>query len=105
MNNLPNLIVIDVADLQESEIQTITQKLEETRNGKELLNLENEALKLVNHQLITQLDEKTKQLDSKEKKVKQLRRELQASKEGRALAERQQAEFNAFSKLNSVNVL
>ena len=29
---LPNVIVTDVADLQESEIQTITQKLEETQN-------------------------------------------------------------------------
>ena len=65
---------------------------------------ENEALKLVNQQVTTQLNEKIKQLDSKEKEVQQLRRELQASDEGRVLAERQQAEFNAFSGLDSVNV-
>ena len=105
MTNLPNVIVNDVADLQKSEIQKITQKLKETQNEKELLKRENEALKLVNQQLTTQLNKKTKQLDSKEKEIKQLRRELQASNEGRVLAERQQAEFNAFSELDSVNVL
>ena len=105
MAYLPNVIVTDVADLQESEIHKITQKLEETQNEKEILKLENEALKLVNQQLATQLDEKTKQFDSKEKEVEQLRRELQASNEGRVLAERQQAEFNAFSGFDSVNVL
>ena len=99
------MIVTDVADLQESEIQTITRKLEQTRNEKEMLKQENEALKLVNQQLTTQLNEKTKQLDSKEKEVEQLRYELQASKEGRVHAERQQAELNAFSGLDSVNVL
>ena len=70
-----------------------------------MLKRENEALRLVNEQLTTQLNEKTKQLDSKEKEVEQLRRELQASDERRVLAERQQAEFNAFSGLDSVNVL
>ena len=72
---------------------------------KEMLKRENKELKLVNEQLITQLNEKTKQLDSKEKEVEQLRRELQASNEGRVLAERQQAELNTFSGLDSVNVL
>ena len=105
MANLPNVIVTDVDDLQESEIHKITQKLEETQNEKEMLKRENEALKLVNEQLTTQLTEKTKQLDSKEKEVEQLRRELQASDKGSVLAERQQAEFNAFSGLESVNVL
>ena len=105
MANLPNVIVTDVADLQESEIQIITRKLEEARNEKEMLKRENEVLKLVNQQLTTQLDEKTKQLDSKEKEVEQLRRELQASEEGRVHGERQQVEFNACSGLDSVNVL
>ena len=105
MANLPNVIVTDVADLQESEIHKITQKLEETQNEKEMLKRENEALKLVNQQLTTQLDEKNKQLDSKEKEVEQLRRELQACDSGRVLAERQQADFNAFSGLDSVNIL
>ena len=44
MANLPNVIVTDVADLQESEIHKITQKLEETQNEKEMLKRENEAL-------------------------------------------------------------
>ena len=92
------MIVTDVADLNETEIHKITQKLEETQNEKEMLKRENEALTLVNQQLTTQLD-------SKEKEVQQLRRELQASDEGRVLAERQQAKFNAFSGLDSVNVL
>ena len=105
MANLPNVIVTDVADLQESEIHKITQKLEETQNEKEMLKRNNEELKLVSQQLTTQLNEKTKQLDSKEKEVEQLRRELHASNEGRVLAERQQAEFNVFSGLDSVNVL
>ena len=70
-----------------------------------MLKRENEALKLVNQQLTTQLNEKTKQQDSKENKVEQLRRELQASDEGRVLSVHQQAELNAFSKLHSVNVL
>ena len=105
MANLPNVIVNDVADLQESEIHKITQKLEETQNEKEMHKRENEALKLVNEQLTTQLNEKTKQLDSKENEVKQMRRELQASDEGRVLADRQQAEFNAFNELDSMNVL
>ena len=105
MANLPNVIVTDIADLQESEIHKITQKLEETKNEKKMLKRENEALKLVNEQLTTQLNEKTKQLDSKEKEVEQLRRELQACESGRVHAERQQADFNAFSGLNSVNVL
>ena len=38
-----------------------------------MLKRENAALKLVNEQLTTQLNEKTKQLDSKEKEVEQLR--------------------------------
>ena len=105
MANQPNVIVTDVADLQESEIQTITQKLEETQYEKEMLKRENETLKLVNQQLTTQLNKKTKQLDSKEKEVEQLRRKLKASDEGRVIAERQQAEFNAFSGLDSVNGL
>ena len=105
MANLLNVIVIDVADLPESEIHKITQKLEKTQNEKEMVKRENEALKLVNKQLTTQLNEKTKQLGSKAKEVEQLRRELQASDEGRLLAECQQAEFNAFSGLDSVNVL
>ena len=105
MANLPNVIVTDVADLQESEIHKITQKLEEAQNEKEMLKRENEALKLVNEQLTTQLNEKTKQQDSKEKEVEQLLRELQANDEGRVLAERQQANFNAFSGLDSVSVL
>ena len=105
MTNLPNVIITDVADLQKSEIHKITQKLEKTQNEKEMLKRENEALKLVIQQLTTHLNEKTKQLDSKEKEVQQLRRELQDSDEGRVLAERQQAEFNAFSGLDSVNVL
>ena len=70
-----------------------------------MLKRKNEALKLVNEQLTKQLNEKTKQLYSKENEVEQLRRELQASDEGRVLAERQQSEFNAFSGLDSVNVL
>ena len=81
MANLPNVIVTNVGDLQESEIHKITQMLEKTQNEKELLKRANEALKLVNQQLTTQLNEKTKQLDSKEMKVKQLRRELKASEE------------------------
>ena len=105
MANLPNVIVTNVADLQESEIQTVTRKLEEMQKEKEMLKRENEALKLVNQKLTTQLDEKTKQLNSNEKEVEQLRRELQASENGRVLAERQQAEFNAFSGLHPVNVL
>ena len=71
MANLPNMIVTDVADLQESEIQKITKELEETKNDKKMLKRENAALKLVNQQLTTQLNEKTKQLDSKEKEVEQ----------------------------------
>ena len=70
-----------------------------------MLKREKEALKLVNQQLTTQLNEKTKQLYNKEKEVEQLSRELQASDEGRVLAEHQQADFNAFSGLDSVNVL
>ena len=105
MANLPNVIVTDVADLQESEIHKITQKLEETQNEKEMLKRENEALNLVNEQLTTQLNDKTKQLDSKEKEVEQLRLELQASKQGIVHAERQQAEFNVFSVLDPVNIL
>ena len=105
MVNLPNVIVTVVADLQESEIHKITQKLEETQNKKEMLKRENEALKLVNQQLTTHLNEKTKQLDNNQKEVDQLRRELQASDEARVVAERQPAEFNAFSWLDSVNVL
>ena len=66
MANLPNVIVTDVADMQESQIQKITQKLEETQNEKEMLKRKNEALKLVNQQLTTQLNVKTKQLESKE---------------------------------------
>ena len=104
MANLPDVIVTDVADLQESEIHKITQKLEETQNEKEMLKRENETLKLVNEQLTTQLNEKNKQLLSTQKEVEQFRRELQDSDEGRVLAERQQAEFNAFSGLDSVNV-
>ena len=65
MANLPNVIVIDVAYLQESVIQKINQKLKETQNEKEMLKRENEALKLVNQQLTKQSNEKTKQLDSK----------------------------------------
>ena len=72
---------------------------------KEMLKRENKELKLVNEQLITQLNEKTKQLDSKEKEVEQLRLELQASEKGRVHAERQQAEFIVVSGLDSVNVL
>ena len=105
MANLYNMIVTDVADLQESEIQTITRKLEETRNEREMLKLENNALKLVNQQLTTQLDDKLKQLDSKEKEVEQFRHELRACYAGRVHAERQQAEFNVFSGFDSVNVL
>ena len=56
MAYLPNVIVTDVADLQESEIQTITQKLEETQNEREIRKRENEALTLVNQQLTTQLN-------------------------------------------------
>ena len=59
----------------------------------------------MNQQLTRQLNEKTKQIDSKEKEMEQLRRERQASDEGRLLAERQQAEFNTFSELDSENVL
>ena len=99
------MIITDVADLQESEIHKITQKLEEIQNEKDMHKRVYEALKLVNEQLTTQLNEKTKQLNSKVKEVEQLRRELQASDEKRVLAERQQAEFNAFSVLDSVNVL
>ena len=69
MANLPNVIVTDVADLQESEMQKITQKLEETQNEKEMLKRANEAFKLVNQQLSTQHNEKTKQLDSNENEV------------------------------------
>ena len=58
MANLPNVIVSDVADLQESQIHKITQKLEETLNDKDMIKRENEALKLVNQQLTTQLNEK-----------------------------------------------
>ena len=105
MANLPNVIVTGVADLQESEIQKMTQKLEKSQNEKEILKRKNQALKLVNQQLTTQLTEKIQQLDSKEKEFEQLHRKLQASEEGRVLAERQQAEFNAFSGFDSVNVL
>ena len=68
MANLTTVIVTDVADLQESEIHKITQKLEETQNKKEMLKRENEALKLVNEQLTTQLNKRTKQLDRKKRK-------------------------------------
>ena len=41
MANLANVIITDVADLQESEIHKITQKLTETQNEKEMLKQEN----------------------------------------------------------------
>ena len=104
MANLPYVIATDVADLQESQIQKITQKVEETQNERDMLKRESEAVKLVNQQLTTQLNEDTKHLNSKEKEIQQLRRELQARDKGRVLAERQQAELNAFSGLHSVNV-
>ena len=44
MANLPNMIATDVVDLQKSKIQTITFKLEETRNEREMLKRKNEAL-------------------------------------------------------------
>lgn len=56
MENLPNIIVIDVADFQKSEIQTINRKIKETRNEKKMLKRKNKTLKLVNQQLITQQD-------------------------------------------------
>ena len=34
------MIVTDVSDLQESEVQSITQKLEETRNEREMVKRE-----------------------------------------------------------------
>ena len=102
---MPNSIVADVAGLRESELQTITRKLDESRNEKEKLKRENEALKLVNEQLTTQLNEKTKQLDTNEKEVDQLRRELQVCTQGSVHADRLQEEFNAFSGLFSVCIL
>ena len=66
---------------------------------------ENEAIKLVNEQLRTQLDEINKLLDTKNDKIQQLRRELQASEQSRVHSKRQQAEFNAFSGINSVCIL
>ena len=51
MANLPNVIVTDVADLQDSEIQQITKQLEETQNEREMLKRKYKALELVNQKL------------------------------------------------------
>ena len=67
MVNLHNVIVTDVADLQKSEKQKITQKLYNTQIEKEMLKRKNDTLKPVNQQLTTQLNEKPKQIDIKEK--------------------------------------
>ena len=99
------MIVADVADMQKGELQMTTQKLEESRKENETLKRENEALKLVIEQLTTQLDEKNKLLVTKDEKAQLLRRELQACKAGRVHVERQQAEFNAFNRLDSVSIL
>ena len=105
MGNLPNMIVADVASLLETEQQTITKELDETRKKNEMLKRKNEALKLVNGMLITQFDEKTNQLDTNVTEIEQLRRELQPSEAEQVHVERQQAEFNAFSELDTVSIL
>ena len=105
MANLPNKIVADLAGMQKGEIQMTTQKLEESRKEKETLKRENEALKLVIEQLTTQLDEKNKLLVTKDEEAQLLRRELQACEAGRVHVERKQAEFNAFSGLDSASIL
>ena len=51
MANLPNIIVNEVAGLQDGELETITRQLNETRRENESLIIENSALKLVNEEL------------------------------------------------------
>ena len=105
MANLPNMIVADVAGMQKGELQMTNLKLEESRKENETLKGENEALKLVIEQLTTQLDEINKLLVTKDEEAQLLRRELQAYEAWRVYVERQQAEFNAFSGLDSVSIL
>ena len=45
---VPNMMIPDVADLEEIEIQTSTQKLEKTRNEKEMFNRKTSTLTLMN---------------------------------------------------------
>ena len=51
MANLPNIIVSEVAGLQDGELQNIARQLEESRRENESLIKENAALKLVNEEL------------------------------------------------------
>ena len=99
------MIVAVVAGMQKVEFQMTTRKLKESRKKNETLKPEYDALKMMIEQLTTQLDKKTKLLVTKDEKSQLLRRELQACEAGRVHVERQQAEFNAFSGLDSVSIL
>ena len=83
MDNFPYMIPKDVDVLLESELQMITQ--------------ENDALRLEKEQLTSQLNEQTKLFETNEKKVQQLRHELQAYKSEKVHAKRLAAESNALS--------
>ena len=96
------MIVAEVAGLQENELQTMTQKLEELKKENEELKQMNEALKLANQQLTTQLDEKNQLLVIKDEEAEQLQREFDDCKARRVHAERQLAEF---FELDSVSIL
>ena len=99
------MIVADVAGMQKGKLQMTTRNLNKSRKENETLKRENEALQLVIEQLTTQLDEKNKLRVTKDEEAQLLRREHQACEAGRVHVERQQAEFNAFSGLDSVSIL
>ena len=99
------MIAGNVAGLQENELQTIIWEHEKSRKENERLKQENEALNLVIEQLTTQLDDKIKLLVTKVEEAQQLRRELQDCEAGRVHVKPQQAEFSAYSGLDSVSIL
>ena len=70
MSNLTN-ITTAVAAMQDNELETMSIELQQLRN-------ENDALKLENQRLKTQLDDKTSLLVSKTREVEKLRSELES---------------------------
>ena len=67
MANLPNIIVSEVAGLQDGELQNIVRQLEESPKENKSLIKENAALKLVNEELKKKLkstEDRLRDLDS-----------------------------------------
>lgn len=75
MANLINIIFADVAGLQKCSLHP-TLELEKSRNKNKMIKRNNEAFKLLNKQLTTQLDDKSKLLITKDDKAHQLIHEL-----------------------------